>query len=80
MIGRYICIVNLCIRDSFYTNFFNVEKVLDDSGKPMKDKDGKEIKKLTTLGITLTVIFSIIIVMTVALMIYRNRDIFKKKS
>ena len=61
-----------------FSNIFNRETVLDSKGNPMKDKDGNEIKKLTTLGITLTVIFSLIIVMTVVWAIYRNRGSFMK--
>ena len=61
-----------------FTNFINIENALDDSGKPMKDKDGNEIKKLTTLGITLTVICSLIIAAVFAVAIYRNRNFFKK--
>jgi hypothetical protein len=74
----YVLSTIACGFGLFVTNMVNFEPVYDDTGKPMKDKDGKTITKLTTLGITLTVIFSIILVIVYGFMIWRNRDKFLK--
>ena len=76
--GTYAMIIFFSAVVVGFSNIFNRETVLDSKGNPMKDKDGNEIKKLTTLGITLTVIFSLIIVMTFVWAIYRNRGSFMK--
>lgn len=76
--GTYVMIISFSALFVGFSIIFNRETVLDSKGNPMKDKDGNEIKKLTTLGITLTVIFSLIIAMTVVWAIYRNRGSFMK--
>lgn len=76
--GTYAMIIFFSAVVVGFSNIFNRETALDEKGNPMKDEKGNEIKKLTTLGITLTVIFSLIIVMTVVWAIYRNRGSFMK--